>query len=144
MLGITTPEESDATLEKFLAVEERIFQGLGIPYRVVDCCTGDLGAQAYRKYDIEAWMPGRGDGGEFGEVTSASNCTDYQARRLKTRYRPEGEKKPRLLHTLNGTAIATSRGIIAILENYQQADGSVVIPEVLRPWVGKDVITPKS
>jgi seryl-tRNA synthetase len=144
MFGFTTPEESDATLEKFLAVEERIFQGLGIPYRVVDCCTGDLGAQAYRKYDIEAWMPGRGDGGEFGEVTSASNCTDYQARRLKTRYRPEGEKKPRLLHTLNGTAIATSRGIIAILENYQQADGSVVIPEVLRPWVGKDVITPKS
>ena len=85
-------------------------------------------------------MPGRGDGGEFGEVTSTSNCTDYQARRLDARYRTEGQKGTRLLHTLNGTAIAISRGLIAILENYQQADGTVLVPEVLRPWVGKDQI----
>lgn len=143
MFAFTAPEDSEAMLEKFLAIEEKIFQGLGIPYRVVDCCTGDLGAQAYRKYDIEAWMPGRGEAGEYGEVTSASNCTDFQARRLKTRYRVEGEKKPRLVHTLNGTAIAISRGIVSILENYQQADGSVIVPEVLRPWMGKDRIVKK-
>jgi seryl-tRNA synthetase len=144
MFAFTTPEQSNATLERFLAIEERIFQGLGIPYRVVDCCTGDLGGQAYRKYDIEAWMPGRGEGGSYGEVTSASNCTDYQARRLMIRYRKEGEKKPLFMHTLNGTAIAASRGIIAVLENYQQADGSVVIPEALRPFVGKDILRPKT
>jgi len=144
MFAFTTPEQSNATLERFLAIEERIFQGLGIPYRVVDCCTGDLGGQAYRKYDIEAWMPGRGEGGSYGEVTSASNCRDYQARRLMIRYRKEGEKKPLFMHTLNGTAIAASRGIIAVLENYQQADGSVVIPEALRPFVGKDILRPKT
>ncbi len=142
MFAFTTPEHSDETLEKFLGVEEQLFQGLGIPYRVVDCCTGDLGAQAYRKYDVEAWMPGRGDEGKYGEVTSASNCTDYQSRRLRTRFRREGGGKPIYVHTLNGTAIATSRGIVAVLENYQQADGSIVVPEVLRPMMGKEVIEP--
>jgi seryl-tRNA synthetase len=140
MFAFTTAEQSDATLEKFLAIEERIFQGLGIPYRVVDCCTGDLGGQAYRKYDVEAWMPGRTEGGSYGEVTSASNCTDYQARRLMIRYRKEDQKKPQIAHTLNGTAIAISRALVAILENYQEADGSVTIPPVLRAWVGKDKI----
>lgn len=140
MFAFTTPEQSDQMLQKFLAIEEKIFQGLGIPYQIVDCCTGDLGAQAYRKYDVEAWMPGRSEGGSYGEVTSASNCTDYQARRLNTRFRREGEKKLLHVHTLNGTAIATSRGIIAILENFQQADGTVVIPEALQAWVGKKVI----
>lgn len=144
MFAFTSSEESDAMLDTFLAVEEKIFQGLGIPYRVVDCCTGDLGAQAYRKYDIEAWMPGRGDEGKYGEVTSASNCTDYQARRLKIRYRHEGEKRPRIAHTLNGTAIAISRALIAVMENYQQADGSILVPEALRTWVGKDrIVAPK-
>ncbi|MCB1940320.1 MAG: serine--tRNA ligase, partial [Rhodocyclaceae bacterium] len=98
----------------------------------------------YRKFDIEAWMPGRGD---FGEVTSTSNCLDYQARRLKIRYRPDGDgkkkAKPKYVHMLNGTAVATSRALVAILENYQQADGSVLVPEVLRPWVGCDRIGPR-
>jgi len=85
-------------------------------------------------------MPGRGDGGEYGEVTSASNCTDYQARRLGIRYKIKGEKGTTFAHTLNGTAVAISRAIIAVLENYQQADGSILIPEVLQPWVGKDKI----
>ena len=95
---------------------------------------------AYRKFDLEAWMPGRGNGGEYGEVTSASNCTDYQSRRLDIRYKVKGEKGTQLVHTLNGTAVAISRAIIAILENYQQADGSILIPEALRKWVGKDRI----
>jgi seryl-tRNA synthetase len=99
-----------------------------------------LGGPAYRKFDLEAWMPGRGDAGEYGEVTSTSNCTDYQARRLGIRYRKKGEKGTYFTHTLNGTAIACSRGIIAILENYQNADGSVTVPEVLRVWMGKERI----
>ena len=124
----------------FCDLECKIFDGLGIPYRVIDTATGDLGGPAYRKYDLEAWMPGRGKGGEFGEVTSASNCTDYQARRLNIRYKNKGEKGTHFAHTLNGTALAMSRVMIAILENYQQPDGTILIPEVLRPWVGKDRI----
>lgn len=137
MFAFTLPEQSDPTLEYFRSLECRIFDGLGIPYRVIDTPSGDLGGPAYRKYDLEAWMPGRG---EFGEVTSTSNCTDYQARRLGIRCRVKGEKGTRFLHTLNGTAIAVSRALVAILENYQQADGSVVVPEILRPWVGKERI----
>jgi len=137
MFAFTPPEASDATLEYLRGLECRIFDGLGIPYRVIDTASGDLGGPAYRKYDLEAWMPGRG---EFGEVTSTSNCTDYQARRLNIRYRVKGEKGTHLVHTLNGTAVAISRALVAILENYQQADGSVVVPEVLRPLVGKDRI----
>ena len=134
------PDDSDRQHEHMVALEEKIFSGLGIPYRVVDCCTGDLGGPAYRKFDLEAWMPGRGEAGEWGEITSASNCTDYQARRLNIRYRPEGGGKPRLVHTLNGTAVATSRALLALLENYQQEDGSIVIPESLRPYMGKESI----
>src|SRR3712207_5802139 len=119
-------------------IEERIFQGLGLPYRVVDICTGDLGGAAYRKYDLEAWMPGRDD---YGEVTSTSNTTDYQARRLAIRYRPEGGR-PRLLHTLNGTALAISRALIALLDDYQQEDDSIRLPESLVPYVGKKAIVP--
>ncbi len=109
---------------------------------MIDTCTGDLGGPAYRKFDIEAWIPTRGEKGEgdYGEVTSTSNCTDYQARRLGIRYRPPEQKGTRFVHTLNGTAIAVSRAIVAILENNQQADGSVTVPEVLRKWVGKDRI----
>jgi seryl-tRNA synthetase len=143
MFAFTLPEQSDATLDQFCELECRIFDGLGIPYRVVDTATGDLGGPAYRKFDLEAWMPGRGTAGEYGEVTSTSNCTDYQARRLNVRYKKKNEKGTQLVHTLNGTAIAISRGMIAVMENYQQADGSIVVPEVLRPWMGKDVITPR-
>ncbi len=144
MFAYTLPDQSDAIHDYLMDLECRIFDGLGIPYRVIDTCTGDLGGPAYRKYDLEAWMPGRGTAGEWGEVTSTSNCTDYQARRLDIRYRVKGEKGTRFAHTLNGTAVAITRAIIAILENYQQADGSIVIPEALRAWVGKDRIAAKS
>ena len=127
-------------LDQICRLECELFDGLGIPYRVVDTATGDLGGPAYRKFDLEAWMPGRGDGGEYGEVTSASNCTDYQARRLNIRYKTKGEKGTQFAHTLNGTAVAISRAIIAILENYQQADGSVLVPKALRNVVGKERI----
>ncbi len=135
MFAFTTPESSEETHEKFVGLEEKIFQGLGIPYRVLDICTGDLGGPAYRKYDLEAWMPGRGESGEWGEVTSTSNCTDYQARRLKVRFKREADKKTSFVHMLNGTAIAISRAIISILENYQQEDGSVLIPKALLPYM---------
>jgi seryl-tRNA synthetase len=131
-------------LDYFCALECRIFDELGIPYRVVDTATGDLGGPAYRKFDLEAWMPGRGEAGEYGEVTSTSNCTDYQSRRLNIRYKTKGEKGTHFAHTLNGTAIALSRGLIAVLENYQQADGSIAVPAALRPWVGMDVIGPRA
>lgn len=136
MFAFAAPEQSEAIHEEMVGIEERIFQGLGLPYRVVDICTGDLGGAAYRKYDLEAWMPGRGEAGEFGEVTSTSNTTDYQARRLAIRYRKEGGR-PQLLHTLNGTALALSRAFIALLEVCQQRDGSVLLPEALVPYVGK-------
>jgi seryl-tRNA synthetase len=141
MFAFCAPDQSESLHEELLRIEESIFQGLGLPYQVIDTCTGDLGGPAYRKYDIEAWMPGRGKGGEYGEVTSTSNCTDYQARRLNIRYKVPGQKGTRFVHTLNGTAVAVSRAILAILENYQQADGSVLVPEVLRSFVGKDRIT---
>jgi len=145
MFVYCTPEQSDAIHQELLKIEEKVFQGLGLPFHVIDTCTGDLGGPAYRKYDIEAWMPGRGTAGEFGEVTSTSNCTDYQSRRLNIRYKPKEKKKGNpFLHTLNGTAVACTRAIVAILENYQQADGTVTVPEVLRPWIGKDVIRSKA
>ena len=138
MFAFSTPEGSDAIHDEMVKIEESIFQGLGLPYRVVDICTGDLGGAAYRKYDLEAWMPGRD---AYGEVTSTSNTTDYQARRLAIRYRPNGGR-PRLLHTLNGTALAVSRALIALLEVYQQQDGSIRLPEALVPYVGKKAIEP--
>ncbi|MBA2713802.1 MAG: serine--tRNA ligase [Rubrobacteraceae bacterium] len=136
MFAFTTPEGSEAIHDEMVEIEERIFQGLGLPYRVVDICTGDLGGAAYRKYDLEAWMPGRDD---FGEVTSTSNTTDYQARRLAIRYRKEGGR-PQLLHTLNGTALAISRALISLLEICQQQDGSVALPTALIPYVGKEML----
>lgn len=140
MFAFTTPETSGLMHAELLAIEEEIFSALGVPYRVLDICSGDLGGPAYRKFDLEAWMPGRGDGGEYGEVTSTSDCTDYQARRLNIRYKPAGSKGTRFVHTLNGTAVALSRAVIAILENYQRGDGRVDVPEVLRSSLGKDVI----
>lgn len=141
MFAFTLPEQSEAMHQELLSLERKIFDGMGIPYRVVDTATGDLGGPAYRKFDLEAWMPGRG---EYGEVTSTSNCTDYQARRLNARYAVKGEKGTRYLHTLNGTAIAVSRALVALMEIYQQKDGSIVVPEILRPYTGFDVIAPKN
>lgn len=140
MFGFTAPDvaASDALHQEILRIEESIFQGLGVPYRVIDTPSGDLGGPAYRKFDLEAWMPGRN---EFGEVTSCSNCTDFQSRRLGIRCKSPDWKGTRFVHTLNGTAIAVTRAIIAILENHQQPDGSVIVPEVLRKWVGMDRIT---
>jgi seryl-tRNA synthetase len=138
MFAFAEPEQSETLHEEMVGIEEEIFQGLGLPYRVVDICTGDLGGAAYRKYDLEAWMPGRN---AYGEVTSTSNTTDYQARRLAIRYRKNGGR-PQLLHTLNGTAIAVSRALIPILENYQQEDGSILVPEALVPYVGKKRLEP--
>ncbi|NBW95355.1 MAG: serine--tRNA ligase [Planctomycetia bacterium] len=140
MFAFTRPEESEAMHEHLLDLECRLFDGLEIPYRVIDTASGDLGGPAYRKFDLEAWMPGRGAGGEWGEVTSTSNCTDFQARRLAVRWKKPGEKGTHFVHTLNGTAIAISRAIIAILENHQQADGSVRVPPALVPWMGKERI----
>jgi seryl-tRNA synthetase len=140
MFAFTLPEQSDEMLAEICQLECQIFDALEIPYRVVDTATGDLGGPAYRKFDLEAWMPGRGDAGEFGEVTSTSNCTDYQARRLDIRFKQPGEKGTQFVHTLNGTAIAISRALIALLENHQQADGSVTIPVALRPFARFDRI----
>lgn len=127
----TRPEESRAAHEELLKLEEKIFTGLGIPYRVIEIPAGDLGAQAAKKYDLEAWLPGRGD---WGEITSTSNTTDYQSRNLNIKYRrADGETD--FAHTLNGTAIATSRTIIAILENHQKEDGSVAVPKVLQQYL---------
>jgi seryl-tRNA synthetase len=142
MFVFCTPEDSEARHKELLEIEEQIFQGLGLPYRVIDTCTGDLGGPAYRKFDLEAWMPGRGKRGEYGEVTSTSNCTDYQARRLGIKYKGPGHKGTRFVHTLNGTAVAVTRALLALLENNQLADGSVLVPPVLQPWVGKDRIGP--
>ena len=135
------PEESEKVHNELLAIEEELFSSLGIPYRVVDTCTGDLGAPAYRKYDLEAWMPGRDENGAWGEITSTSNCTDYQSRRLGIRIKEAG--KSTYLHMVNGTAIAVSRAIIAIMENFQQEDGSITIPEKLVPYTGFDIIRRK-
>lgn len=141
MFVYSTPEQSDELHHKLREIEEEIFTGLGLPFHVVDTCSGDLGAPAYRKWDLEAWMPGR-NGGEYGEVTSTSNCTDYQARRLNIKYKDD-DGKNKYVHTLNGTAIAVGRAMLAILENYQNEDGSVTIPPVLVPFCGFDKISPK-
>lgn len=131
MFGFTKKEDSEKLHQKFLELEEEFWTSLKIPYRVLEICTGDLGSQAARKFDLEAWMPGRGD---WGEVTSTSNTTDYQARNLNVKYR-DGQNME-YVHMLNGTLIATSRAIIAILENFQTEDGSIKIPEVLAPFLG--------
>jgi len=133
LVKITTPETSYEELESLLLDAEEVLQLLGLPYRVVLLCTGDLGFSAAKTYDIEVWAPGQG---RFVEISSCSNCEDFQARRANIRYRPRGGGKPRFVHTLNGSGVAVGRTVMAILENYQQADGSVLIPEVLRPYMG--------
>lgn len=140
MFAFTSPDQSDAMHLELRDLECEIFDALEVPYRVIDTAAGDLGGPAYRKFDLEAWMPGRGDGGQYGEVTSTSNCLDYQARRLDVRSKTAGQKSTEFVHTLNGTAVATGRAMIAVLENHQRADGSIHVPAVLRPWMGCDKI----
>ncbi len=131
MFSFVAPEESPGEHERLLAIEEEILQALEIPYRVVNIAVSDLGNSAAKKYDLEAWLPGQG---RYRELTSCSNTTDYQARRLDVRYRPAEGRGPRHVHTLNGTAVAVGRTIIALVENHQEADGSVRIPSVLHDF----------
>jgi seryl-tRNA synthetase len=133
MYKFTTPETSYEELEKMVDNAEDVCRQLGIAHRVVQMCTGDLGFAAAKKYDVEMWAPGCG---EWLEVSSCSNCETFQARRANVRYRPEPGAKPEFVHTLNGSGLALPRTLIAVMENYQQADGSIVVPEVLRPYMG--------
>lgn len=133
LVKFTRPEDSDAELERLLQNAEKVLQLLQLPYRVVDLCTGDIGFSAARTFDIEVWLPGQDC---YREISSCSNFRDFQARRASIRFRREGGKKPELVHTLNGSGLAVGRTLLAILENYQQADGSVLIPEVLKPYMG--------
>jgi len=143
MFAFAAPEQSEAVHQQMKSLECELFDALEIPFRVIDTAAGDLGGPAYRKYDLEAWMPGRGDGGQWGEVTSTSNCTDYQSRRLNIRGKTTGQKGTWFVHTLNGTAIATGRAMIAILENFQNADGSITVPPALRPLMGTELLMPR-
>jgi seryl-tRNA synthetase len=138
------PDMSTKAHEEMLAIEEEFYQALELPYRVLLMCKGDLGTPAYRKYDVEAWMPFIDENGGYGEVTSASNCTDFQARRLNTKFKNADTGKTSFVHTLNGTAVAVTRTMLAIIENNQQADGTVLIPEVLQPYTGFQSIKPKA
>ena len=133
MYKFVEPERSGAELDSLVAAAEAVVEALEIPYRVLELATGDMASPAVKAYDVEMWAPGAG---RWLEVSSCSNCTDFQARRGKVRYRPEAGARPRLVHTLNGSGLALPRVIISILENYQQADGSVVVPEALRPYTG--------
>ena len=133
MVSIVKPEKSDAELERMTGCAEEVLKRLGLPYRVVTLCTGDLGFGARRTYDLEVWLPGQDS---YREISSCSNCGDFQARRMKARFRPEGEKTTQFVHTLNGSGLAVGRTLVAVLENYQRADGSIVVPEALRPYMG--------
>jgi seryl-tRNA synthetase len=137
MYKLVTPQTSQEELEKLLGDAEAVCQRLGLAYRVIQLCSGDLGFASAKTYDIEVWAPGCQ---EWLEVSSCSNCTDFQARRSRIRYRPSQDSRPELVHTLNGSGLALPRVVIAILENYQRADGSVEMPEVLRPYCGFDTI----
>jgi seryl-tRNA synthetase len=136
MYHYTLPEDSYDHLEQIVANAEDLCQRLNLPYRVVQMCTGDLGFAAAKKYDVEAWVPGPDGSGEWMEISSCSNCVDFQARRANVRFRREAGAKPEYVHTLNGSGLPPGRLMIAVLENYQQANGSIVVPEVLRPYMG--------
>jgi len=139
LVGITTPEESDAEQERMLSCAEEVLKRLGLAYRVMKLCSGDMGFSARRTYDIEVWLPGQDT---YREISSVSTCGDFQARRMRARYRPEGGKGTAYLHTLNGSGLAVGRTLVAVMENYQQEDGSITVPEVLRPYMGGlDAIT---
>ena len=140
LVSIAEPENSDEELERMTACAEAVLQKLELPYRVMILSTGDMGFSARKTYDIEVWLSGQN---RYREISSCSNCGDFQARRMKTRYRPKDEKGTRFVHTLNGSGLAVGRTLVAVLENYQQADGSIIVPEVLRPYMwGLEVITP--
>jgi seryl-tRNA synthetase len=133
MVSIVKPENSEDELERMTGCAEEVLKRLGLPYRVVTLCTGDLGFGARRTFDIEVWLPGQD---RYREISSCSNCGDFQARRMKARFRPEGEKGTQFVHTLNGSGLAVGRTLVAVLENYQRQDGSIDVPKVLRPYMG--------
>ena len=133
LVSITTPEQSLAEHERMTACAEEVLKRLGLHYRVVTLCTGDRGFASQKTYDIEVWLPGQG---KFREISSCSVCGDFQARRMNTRYRPADSKQTRFVHTLNGSGVAVGRALVAVLENYQQADGSIIVPEALRKYMG--------
>ena len=133
MVSIAHPDESEAELERMTGCAEAILKRLGIPYRVVVLSTGDMGFGARKTYDLEVWLPGQG---AYREISSCSNCGDFQARRMNARYRPAGGRGTRFVHTLNGSGLAVGRTLIAVMENCQQADGSIAVPEALRPYMG--------
>jgi seryl-tRNA synthetase len=137
LVSVTTPETSDAEHLRMTACAEGILEALNLPYRRMLLCTGDMGFSAQRTYDLEVWLPGQNDGtGAYREISSCSNCGDFQARRMDTRTRPKGEKVTRFVHTLNGSGLAVGRTLVAVLENYQNEDGSITVPEVLLPYMG--------
>jgi seryl-tRNA synthetase len=133
MVSIVEPDQSEAEHERMTAIAEDVLTRLELPFRRMKLCTGDMGFSAARTYDIEVWLPGQD---RYREISSCSTCTDFQARRMNARFRPEGEKNTRFVHTLNGSGLVIGRTIVAILENYQQADGSVAVPTVLQPYLG--------
>ena len=133
MVSIVPPEASEDEHERMTACAEGVLDALGLAYRRMKLCTGDMGFTAARTYDLEVWLPGQA---RYREISSCSTCTDFQARRMNARYRPEGEKATRFVHTLNGSGLAVGRTLVAVLENYQQADGSVAVPDVLQPYLG--------
>ncbi|ANK80629.1 MAG: serine--tRNA ligase [Rhizobiales bacterium NRL2] len=133
MVCVTADDRSDEELERMTGCAEQLLQRLGLAYQVMLLSSGDMGAAARKTYDLEVWLPGQG---RYREISSCSNCGDYQARRMNARYRPEGEKRTRFVHTLNGSGLAVGRTLIAVLENYQQEDGTVRVPEVLKPYMG--------
>jgi seryl-tRNA synthetase len=135
LVSITTPETSKDEHERMLACAEEVLRRLELHYRVITLCTGDMGFSSQKTYDIEVWMPGQGDGGAFREISSCSVCGDFQARRMSARYRA-GDGKPHFVHTLNGSGTAVGRALIAVMETYQQEDGSIAVPAVLQPYMG--------
>ncbi len=133
LVSITQPADSMAEHERMTRCAEVVLERLGLPYRRMLLCTGDMGFSAARTYDLEVWLPSQDS---YREISSCSNCTDFQARRMQARWRNPETGKPELVHTLNGSGVAVGRALIAVMENYQNADGSITVPEVLRPWLG--------
>lgn len=133
LVSIVHPDQSNDELERKTGCAEEVLKRLGLPYRVIELCTGDLGFGSQKTYDLEVWLPGQG---QYREISSCSSCGDFQARRMRARFRPEGEKQTQFVHTLNGSGLAVGRALVAVLENYQQEDGSVHIPDILQPYMG--------
>jgi seryl-tRNA synthetase len=137
LVQFVTPDNSDAALEELTGHAETVLQRLELPYRKVILCSGDIGFSSYKTYDLEVWLPGQN---AYREISSCSNYRDFQARRMQARWRNPESGKPELLHTLNGSGVAAGRALIAVMENYQQADGSVVVPDVLRSYMGDTLV----